>query len=213
MKGPGRESRFAILLRQYREAAGMSANTLARRVCIDPSYITRMERGERDPARRPIVQDICHVLGLKGETADSLLAAAGYVPDIMAEAVARMSRYCDPALQEVLAVLEDTRYSEQGLQAFRATITAICQHWSWSDEAELRGKTVSIEQALATKVVIGGEDERQPSAGAVGAGSGNSGSDRRGGAVEALPDACGQQRHGNGRFGYSDASSAERAAL
>jgi transcriptional regulator with XRE-family HTH domain len=40
---------FPALLRQFREAAGISCNELARRAGISDGMISRMERGERTP--------------------------------------------------------------------------------------------------------------------------------------------------------------------
>ena len=40
---------FATLLRSFRERRSLSCNELARAVGVDPSYISRLERGEREP--------------------------------------------------------------------------------------------------------------------------------------------------------------------
>jgi transcriptional regulator with XRE-family HTH domain len=115
---------FATLLRTYRDQAHMSCNELARAVAVDPSYISRLERGEREPPRRPIVERLAASLGLSVEDQDRLLVTAGYAP----ASVAVLGRW-DSTLQEVADVLTDARLSEEELDSFRQVIRLVAQRW------------------------------------------------------------------------------------
>jgi transcriptional regulator with XRE-family HTH domain len=115
---------FATLLRSYRDQAGMSCNELARAVAVDPSYISRLERGEREPPRRPIVERLAMSLRLSVEDQDRLLVTAGYAP----ASVAVLGRW-DSTLQEVADVLTDGRISEDELESFRQVIHLVAQRW------------------------------------------------------------------------------------
>jgi transcriptional regulator with XRE-family HTH domain len=115
---------FATLLRFYRDRAGMSCNELARAVAVDPSYISRLERGEREPPRRPIVERLANSLRLAVEDQDRLLVTAGYAP----ASVAVLGRW-DSTLQEVADVLTDGRISDDELESFRQVIHLVAQRW------------------------------------------------------------------------------------
>ena len=115
---------FATLLRSYRDRAGMSCNELARAVAVDPSYISRLERGEREPPRRPIVERLGSSLQLGMEDQDRLLVTAGYAP----ASVAVLGRW-DSTLQEVADVLTDGRLSEDELESFRQIVHLVAQRW------------------------------------------------------------------------------------
>ena len=115
---------FATLLRFYRDRAGMSCNELARAVAVDPSYISRLERGEREPPRRPIVERLASSLRLAVEDQDRLLVTAGYAP----ASVAVLGRW-DSTLQEVADVLTDGRISDDELESFRQVIHLVAQRW------------------------------------------------------------------------------------
>jgi len=71
---------FPQLLRECREAAGLSQNALARRVDINPGTINRLEAGEREPTGRDQVLALATGIGLDREQTDRLVAAAGYAP-------------------------------------------------------------------------------------------------------------------------------------
>lgn len=71
---------FASLLSRYREACDLAVNELARRAGVDPSYISRLERGERRPPSRLVVVRLAATLGLDPLATDCLLVAAGYAP-------------------------------------------------------------------------------------------------------------------------------------
>jgi transcriptional regulator with XRE-family HTH domain len=115
---------FATLLRYYRDRASLSCNELARAVGVDPSYISRLERGEREPPRRPIVERLASSLRLSLEDQDRLLVTAGYAP----ASVAVLGRW-DSTLQEVADVLTDGRISGDELESFRQVIHLVAQRW------------------------------------------------------------------------------------
>ncbi len=70
---------FGLLVRQTREAAGLSQRALAQRVGLDVSYINRLESGERRP-RRATVLKLAASLGVSGEALDDWLAACDLTP-------------------------------------------------------------------------------------------------------------------------------------
>ena len=115
---------FASLLRHYRDRADLSCNELARAVAVDPSYISRLERGEREPPRRPVVERLAGALQLELEDQDRLLVSAGYAP----ATVAVLGRW-DSALQAVADVLTDRRLSTSDLDSFRQVIQLLAERW------------------------------------------------------------------------------------
>jgi len=71
---------FPQLLREFREAAGLSQNALGRGIDINPGTINRLETGEREPTGRQQVLQLAAGMGLDGERTDQLVAAAGFAP-------------------------------------------------------------------------------------------------------------------------------------
>ena len=71
---------FAQLLRKLRLEAGLSQNALAKKTKVDPSYINRIERGERQPPSVDVIRDIARVLDLDEFVTNQLLLSAGYAP-------------------------------------------------------------------------------------------------------------------------------------
>jgi transcriptional regulator with XRE-family HTH domain len=97
---------FAGLLHHYRNTRDRpwSCNELAREVGVDPSYISRLERGEREPPRRPIVDRLADCLGLAPAETDALLLAAGYAPPGQAERLAALEQDLATTLATVQAL-------------------------------------------------------------------------------------------------------------
>src|SRR5581483_7435493 len=104
MKAEDGYGEFATLLRRFRERADFSCNELARAVGVDPSYISRLERGEREPPRRPVVERLATALRLDVDDQDRLLVSAGYTPATVA-----LLGYWDSTLRAVAEVLTDQR--------------------------------------------------------------------------------------------------------
>lgn len=115
---------FARLLNEYRERLGLSMNELARAVGVDPSYVSRIIRGEREPPRRHVVEGLAAALQLSVEEQDRLLVAGGYAP----ASVALLGRW-DPTLQTVAEILLDRRLTMTETDAFREVIVALTEHW------------------------------------------------------------------------------------
>jgi transcriptional regulator with XRE-family HTH domain len=115
---------FPTLLRAYRERMGLSCNEVARAVGCDPSYVSRLERGEREPPRRRVVEALGLVLQLSIDEQDALLVSAGYAP----ATVALLGRW-DPTLQAVAAVLTDGAVPDHDIERFRTVITTLATEW------------------------------------------------------------------------------------
>lgn len=76
--GVGRvESGFGVLLRGYRERAGLAQNGLARASGVNVGTVNRLERGQRLPAGREQALALARTLGLNPSETNRLLAAAG----------------------------------------------------------------------------------------------------------------------------------------
>ena len=75
-----------MLLKKYREHAGLSQAELAAQAGLSPSTISRVEKGERSPPRRRgQVLALAKALGLDQENTDLLLSAAGLAPSTAPE--------------------------------------------------------------------------------------------------------------------------------
>ena len=72
-------SPFGNLVRQSREAVGLSQRALAQRVGLDVSYINRLESGERRPRRRTVLK-LAASLGISGPELDAWFAACDLTP-------------------------------------------------------------------------------------------------------------------------------------
>ncbi len=115
---------FGALLRRYRDRAGLSCNELAGAVAVDPSYISRLERAEREPPRRPVVERLASALQLGLEDQDRLLVTAGYAP----ATIAVLGRW-DSTLQAVADVLTDRRIPADDLDNFREVVRLVAERW------------------------------------------------------------------------------------
>lgn len=71
--------RFGQLIRQAREAAGITQRALAQKVGLDVSYINRLESGDRRPRRGTLLK-LASALGIKGGDLDALFMACGLAP-------------------------------------------------------------------------------------------------------------------------------------
>jgi transcriptional regulator with XRE-family HTH domain len=111
---------FAEMLQAARQAAGISQNQLARRVGVDASYLNRIERGEREPPRREVVEALIEALELPGAEADDLLVAAGHLP----RALATLGPL-DPTLRLVAEALTDPSLPEADQAELREALRLI----------------------------------------------------------------------------------------
>lgn len=116
---------FPTLLRSYRERAVRSRNALAHEVGVDPSYLTRIEHGDREPPRQHIVEALSRALKLSVAERNRLLVAAGYAP----MSVVQLGAW-DDALQAVADVLNDMHLSPEERNEFRGVVRLISQRWT-----------------------------------------------------------------------------------
>ncbi len=72
-------SQFGDLLRIARQTKGLSRRELARMAALDPSYLSRLETGERLPSRQALLA-LADALGLSEPEVQDWLMAAGYAP-------------------------------------------------------------------------------------------------------------------------------------
>ncbi|MCS7246035.1 MAG: helix-turn-helix domain-containing protein [Thermomicrobium sp.] len=91
---------FGELLKRYRESARLSQSRLAQRAGFDHSYVSRLESGRRAPTREAIVR-LAEALELTSAERDSLLAAAGFLPE-----QAEHLFTDEPVLSEVVELLQ-----------------------------------------------------------------------------------------------------------
>lgn len=120
----GVENEFGERLRRHREAAGLSQNALAREVKVDPSYINRLERAEREPPKRELVARLAEVLALSEAERQRLLLAAGHVPDWLLPLGAD-----DPTLTAVAYLLADAGVEEAAKSEFRSVVETLARRW------------------------------------------------------------------------------------
>src|SRR5207237_2906456 len=108
---------FPSLLRSFRKSAGRSRNNLAHEVGVDPSYLTRIEHGDREPPRLHIVEALARALRLSVADRNRLLVSAGYAP----MSVVQLGSW-DDALQAVADVLTDIRLSAEERDQLRSVV-------------------------------------------------------------------------------------------
>jgi transcriptional regulator with XRE-family HTH domain len=116
---------FPTLLRSFRERSNRSRNSLAHEVGVDPSYLTRIEHGDREPPRQHIVEALSRCLRLSIPERNRLLVAAGYAP----MSVVQLGSW-DNALQAVADVLNDMHLSPAERDEFRSVVQLISQRWT-----------------------------------------------------------------------------------
>lgn len=119
---------FPNLLRSFRERAGRSRSNLAHEVGVDPSYLTRIEHGEREPPRLHIVEALARALRLSDQDRNRLLVAARYAP------LSVVQRGWDEALQAVAEVLNDGHLSPEEREQFRSVVRMISARWRSSSD-------------------------------------------------------------------------------
>lgn len=114
---------FPELLCAYRERLNLSRNALAIRVGVDPSYLTRIEHGTRDP-RRHIVDSLAEVLRLAPAEKNRFITAAGFT----APALEQIGEW-DACIEEVCAVLSDPAISQDSKDSFRNEVLILADQW------------------------------------------------------------------------------------
>lgn len=115
---------FGSLLRAHRQRARLSLPALGRRVQFDFSYLSRLERGQRDPPRRATILALATALDLTGEETDSLLVAGGQLP----QALAQLGPL-DATVSQLTAILTDPAIPAADRQRFRQVIALLAAQW------------------------------------------------------------------------------------
>lgn len=100
-EAPREGSAFARLLKQFREERGVSQSRLAEYSQFDHSYVSRLESGNRAPTREA-VSKLADALKLDAGQRDSLLAAAGFMPQRVESLFAD-----EPVLSDVFSLLHN----------------------------------------------------------------------------------------------------------
>jgi transcriptional regulator with XRE-family HTH domain len=114
---------FGSLLRSFRERAKRSRNNLAKEVGVDPSYLCRIEAGDREPPRLHVVVALGRGLRLSLSERNRLFIAAGYAP-VELETIS-----WEGALQAVADVLSDVHLSPKERDRFSDVIQSIALRW------------------------------------------------------------------------------------
>jgi len=78
------ERTFGFVLRELRRAKGISQRSLAEKVGVDFSYISKIENDRLPPPAADTIVKICEVLEV---SPDSLLALSGKIPSELREAI------------------------------------------------------------------------------------------------------------------------------
>lgn len=86
---------------------------------MDPSYLLRIEHGDREPPRQYIVEALARTLELSFADTNQLLLAAGYSPKTS----------WSPALAAVADVETSTGLTMTERDEFEHTILTICRLW------------------------------------------------------------------------------------
>jgi len=132
---------FPTLLRSFRERVSRSRNNLAYEVGVDPSYLTRIEHGDREPPRQHIVEALARALRLTVPERNRLLVAAGYAP----VSIVQLGAW-DDAFQAVADVLNDLQLSQEERDQYRAVVQLISARW----HAAARAAGAALANDLAT---------------------------------------------------------------
>ena len=114
---------FGGLLRALRERAGLSQSALARRAKMDPSFVNRLESGQRS-ADRDVTEALCVALDLPPSEADRLLAAAGHIPTLYARVGLE-----DETLQLVAQVLASEWLDPADKAEYRQVVAVLSRRW------------------------------------------------------------------------------------
>ena len=115
---------FGSLLRSHRQRAQLSLPALGRRVSLDFSYLSRLERGQREPPRRAAILALATALDLTGEETDTLLVAGGQLP----QALAQLGPL-DTTVSQVTAILANPTIPATDRRRFRQVVALLAAQW------------------------------------------------------------------------------------
>jgi transcriptional regulator with XRE-family HTH domain len=115
----GRRGGFAALLKQLREGRNISQSRLADASGFDHSYVSRLESGNRAPTREAVAK-LAAALELDNGQRDSLLAAAGFMPQRLESLFAD-----EPVLSDVFRLLRSEDVPEPVRKNVRLMLQAM----------------------------------------------------------------------------------------
>jgi transcriptional regulator with XRE-family HTH domain len=115
---------FADTLAEFRHRAGFSRLALANHAGVNPSYLTRIELGEREPPRIHILEALARLLRLTNEEWDELYTVAGH----RAPSIERMGGW-HPVLSAITNVMNDEALSMKNREDFALTVETMARHW------------------------------------------------------------------------------------
>ena len=115
---------FGPLLRSHRQRARLSLPALGRQVRLDFSYLSRLERGQREPPRRAAILALATALELTSEETDVLLVAGGQLP----QALTQLGPL-DSTVSQLTAILTDPAISAADRQRFRQIVALLAAQW------------------------------------------------------------------------------------
>jgi transcriptional regulator with XRE-family HTH domain len=110
---------WATLVKQMREATGMSGAELGRRLKVDRATVWRWEAGRQRPENLDLVQAFAELFRVD---LDEALVAAGMRP---AEPAVRQELERDPDYQELGRLLDDPRTPEEIKERIRTVLRAV----------------------------------------------------------------------------------------
>lgn len=108
---------FAAALRHAREDSRLSQSRLAAKAGFDHSYVSRLESGTRTPTRDAVVR-LAAAMMLDETERDSLLAAAGFMPDRIENLLAS-----EPIIGEILGLLQSRAVPTDVRDDLRTAVT------------------------------------------------------------------------------------------
>ena len=115
---------FGDLLQRLRLKAGLSQNALAKKARIDPSYVNRIERSERQPPSLSVIHNIARALELDEFGTNQLLLSAGYAPIT----ATNLQPATHPGLQLLNDFLSDEGISPEDRDFIERDIDLLEQH-------------------------------------------------------------------------------------
>jgi transcriptional regulator with XRE-family HTH domain len=110
---------FSQLLKQFRGENRVSQSRLAEMAGFDHSYVSRLESGNRLPTREAVVK-LAEALRVSAREKDSLLAAAGFMPQRVESLLAN-----EPVLTDVLHILQGADVPEHVRADVRGILTLV----------------------------------------------------------------------------------------
>lgn len=118
-------SSFGRLLKEYRHTHSMTQKQLADAVHVNGSYIARLERNERRPSRR-VVMNMARAMRLSKDDTDRLLAGAQHLPEGDLARLVEQSgiSMAHPVVQAVANALQDRDMTSHGREQLENEIVA-----------------------------------------------------------------------------------------